>query len=395
MSQRRPQTLLLLAMVGSVAACQTDFATPRPSPFPESTVAFEQEVLATGFEIPFDVAIVGEDDFFVTDRIGKLFRYTDGEVIEIKGVLPVTTFRDPGLKAILHGGLMDVALHPAYPETPWIYLAHYQRDTLRVFRVQVEGDRISEQEEIFATRTPGYYGNGSRIVWEDDDHFFLNVGGSTLSTESNPVLVAQDLAEDWGKIHRLRADGSVPDDNPIFDGLDAPLSIYSYGHRDSQGLWRDPDTGDLFGLEHGPKGGDEFNRILPGRNYGWPLFTYGIDYSGARVSTLTEEEAAETTVLPEHYWTVETSDGGQAIAPAFLLGIRDSNFDAWNGKYLLSSLFYRWLLVYDRDTDLTEAIPVTGRIRSAAQLPSGDLLVLRERTSLGAADGQLIRLSPR
>jgi glucose/arabinose dehydrogenase len=265
---------------------------------------------------------------------------------------------------------------------------------VRVARFQLVDDTITQLETVFATRTEGYYGNGSRIAWQDGSHFFLNIGCSTLSTVSDPILIAQDLGEDWGKIHRIRDDGAVPDDNPVLPGLSEPTTIWSYGHRDAQGLYVDRQTSELLAVEHGPKGGDEFNVIEPGQNYGWPLFSYGIDYSGVGVSTLTEDEARETTVLPEHHWTVETEDGGEAIAPAFLLGVRDSLFPEFNGRFLLNSLSFRWLLLYDRDTDVTETLDMSGRIRSAVQLPNGDLLILRERTKKGATDGAVIRIKP-
>jgi glucose/arabinose dehydrogenase len=385
----RTAVLLALAPLG----CTSDPAAPRPLPYEADDVAFEAEVLAEGFVIPFDVAIVDDDTWFVSDRSGRMYRYDGGDLTELSGVPEVSHFTDPGIPAILHGGLMDVELHPDYPATPWLYLAHWREGTLQVSRARVDGDALVDRETVFETRTLGWYGNGTRIVWQDDDHFFLSVGGTTISTQDQAILIAQDLREDWGKVHRLRADGSVPDDNPILPGLEAPTTIWSFGHRDPQGLWLDRASGELLGVEHGPKGGDELNVILPGGNYGWPLFTYGIDYSGEGVSLLSEAEAAAVTELPEHHWTVDV-DGGSSIAPAFLLGVQDSAFDGWNGRYLLNSLSFRWLLVFDRDTQTTRTIDVTGGLRGAAQLPSGDLLVLRERTSPDAEDGQVIRLSP-
>ena len=125
------------------------------------------------------------------------------------------------------------------------------------------------------------------------EHFFFNIGGSTLSTVFRPDLMGQDLDEDWGKIHRLREDGSDPDHEPhSYRARAGPTSIWSFGHRDAQGLDYDPATGELVAVEHGPQGGDELNVIQPGQNYGWPLFSYGIDYSGAPVSSLDEATAA-------------------------------------------------------------------------------------------------------
>ena len=393
-SKHRLTPLLIpLALLTLGNAC--DWGTPFPLPFPEDTqVELREQVLAEGFEIPFDVAIVDDDTFLVSDRVGRLVRYDEGAVTEILGLPEVTTFPDPGIPAMLHGGLMDVELHPLYPDEPWVYVSYHSKGGfLKVDRFQLRGDTAIAFETVFKSRGPGYYGNSSRIVWQDDRHFFLNIGGSTLSTVSDPILVAQDLNNDWGKIHRLADDGGIPADNPVWPSQAEPSSIWSYGHRDATGLWREPDTGEWLAVEHGPKGGDEFNAIVRGGNYGWPLFSYGIDYSGARVSLISEERAAATTVLPEHTWTVATKDGGQAIAPAFLLGVRDSALPALNGRFLLSSLAYRWLLVYDRETRETRTLPVSGRLRNAAQLPDGRILVLRERTGPFASDGQVIVLS--
>ena len=400
-SGRRIRSPIPIVSIGFVAifAClppedDADSHRPRRSPFEVSEIALRQQVLVEGLAIPFDVAIISDDDFFVTDRIGKLYRYQNGQLRTIARTPRVSTFEDPGISVILHGGLMDVALHPNYPVVPWVYLSYFVDGYLRVTRVEIRGDVISRTEPIFATRTRGYYGNGARIVWQDAEHFFLNIGGSVFSTISKPNRLAQNFEEDWSKIHRLRADGAIPADNPILPDMDSPTSIWSYGHRDAQGLHYDADSDVLYSVEHGPKGGDEFNVIQSGGNYGWPLFSHGIDYSGLAVSTFTEGWAARTTVLPEHYWTIETNDGGQSIAPAFLLRLRDSNFTDWNGKFLLSSLHYRWLLLFDRQTRQTQSLPVTGRIRSAAQLSNGDLLVLRERTSRSRNNGQLLVISP-
>ena len=388
------QILLLLLGLFFLGGCSTDWATPFPSPYPDAQVEFHQEVLADGFKIPFDVAILDNDTFLVTDRAGQLYRYDAGEVTEIQGIPSVTGFHDPGLLAIWHGGLMDVELHPRYPDEPWIYISYLSEDAhLKVDRFQLEGDTATQRESVFTSSTPGHYGNSSRIVWQDDRHFFLGVGATTHSTVSEPVLVAQDTQVDWGKIHRLADDGSIPEDNPRHPKLGRPTSMWSYGHRDTQGLWLEPGTGELVAVEHGPKGGDEFNVIQPGGNYGWPLFSNGIDYSGESVSLLTEAEAAKTTVLPEHTWTIETEDGGQAIAPAFLLGVRESAIPALDGRFLFNSLTYRWLLVYDRNSRETRTLPVSGRLRGAAQLPDGRILVLRERTGPFATDGQIIALS--
>lgn len=352
------------------------------------------DTLATGLEVPYGIEILDEEEYLMTDRAGKLFRFSAGELQEISGMPTVKNFTDPGIPLILHGGLMDITVHPGYPAVSWIYVSYLGTDDkARVSRVKLQGNQAVDMETIFETSSGILFGNNARMTWQDSSHFFLNIGGSALSTVSNPILTSQDLNESWGKIHRLNDDGSIPADNPIFPGFTEPLSIWSFGHRDATGLWYEQSSETLFALEHGPKGGDEFNIVEKGNNYGWPLFTYGIDYSGVQVSTISERDASQITVLPEYFWTVETNDGGQAIAPSFLLRADGSNVSDWNGQFLLGSLHYRRVFLFDRNSKTTTALPITGRVRNMVQLPSGDFIALIERTKVGETNGVLVRIS--
>ncbi|MEL6853168.1 MAG: PQQ-dependent sugar dehydrogenase [Bacteroidota bacterium] len=224
---------------GLLSACKSEnyqFNIPS-SPYPVSEDSFSLDTLAEGFTIPFGLAVVNEDEYFITDRLGDFFHYQQGSLTKIKGTPKVTYFDDPGIAAIKHGGLMDVSLHPNYAQNGWIYMAFLATSGhAKAVRLKVEGDKITELEELFASRDQIYLGNGMRIVWQDAQHFFLNVGGSAYSTRNNPVMLAQDFQMDAGKIHRLLEDGGVPADNPILPGLSSPTSIWSYGHRDAQGF---------------------------------------------------------------------------------------------------------------------------------------------------------------
>lgn len=387
------QIFFACLLVGSIMSCNNIVRVPG-SPYPISDDTFTTETIAEGFSIPYGIAIVGENEYFITDRIGKLYHYNDSALIEIGGMPEVVTFGTPGIRAILHGGLMDISLHPNYKSNSWIYVAYLPTDGLaRVSRFKVRDNGAIQFEDIFKTRDTNYSGNGMRIVWEDDSHFFLNIGNSNFSTNINPVLNAQDLNDDAGKIHRLMEDGSIPSDNPVFDGYTSPTTIWSYGHRDVQGLHFDAATNMLFGIEHGPKGGDEFNIIERGKNYGWPLYSDGINYDGAEVSMISKDSAATFTVFPEHFWTVPTSDGGQAIAPACLLMVEGSNILEWNGHFLLGSLAYRRLMKYNRDSDETFGLNIEGRVRTIKQLPSGDIIALIERNDLRKSNGKIIKIS--
>lgn len=375
-------------------SCNNNIVKVPDSPYPISNDAFSVDTIAQGFIIPYGIAIVGDNEYFITDRIGKMFHFKDGQQTEINGMPEVVTFGTPGIPAIMHGGLMDISLHPNYSSDPWIYISYLANDGLaKVARLKIQNNAATTLETIFATRNQSYTGNGMRIVWEDSTRFFLNIGNSNWSTSTAPVLYAQDLHDDAGKIHRLMEDGSIPADNPLLDTFTTPTTIWSYGHRDVQGLHFENTTSTLFGIEHGPQGGDEFNIIEKGKNYGWPLFSYGINYDGAQASVISEDSAATFTTLPEHYWTVPTNYGGQALAPACLLKVDGSNIADWNGHFVFGSLAYRRLMKYNRETDETLGLNIEGRVRTIKQLPSGDIIALIERNDLEQANGFIIRIS--
>lgn len=385
--------LFTILILSCLISCQSSRIIVPDSPYPISDDSFSVDTLATGFIIPYGIAIVEEDDYFITDRVGTMFHMKDGHQTEISGMPEVASFTISGIRAILHGGLMDISIHPNYSHEPWIYISYLAADGLaKVSRFKIQDHAATQFETIFASRHTNYTGNGMRIVWEDSSHFFLNIGNSNWSSYKSPVLYAQDFTNDAGKIHRLMADGSIPVDNPILDGFTFPTSIWSYGHRDVQGLYFEASSQTLFGLEHGPKGGDEFNVIEKGQNYGWPLFSYGINYDGLQACTISEDSAATFTQLPEHYWTVPTHDGGQALAPACLLKVDGSNIEDWNHHFLFGSLAYRRLMKYNRENDETVGLPIEGRVRTIKQLPSGDIIALIERNDLNQANGMIVRL---
>jgi glucose/arabinose dehydrogenase len=322
-----------------------------------------------------------------------MFHFKDGNQTEISGTPEVVTFGTPGIPAIMHGGLMDVSIHPNYATNSWVYISYLDTDGLaKVSRLKVQDNKANQLETIFKTKNQNYTGNGMRIVWEDSTHFFLNIGNSDWSTSTNPALYAQDINDDAGKIHRLMEDGSIPADNPIFEKFTSPTTIWSYGHRDVQGLYLEDSTNILFGIEHGPQGGDELNIIKKGKNYGWPLFSYGINYDGAQASVISKDSAATFTVLPEHYWTVPTDYGGQAVAPACLLKVSGSSVSDWNGYFLFGSLAFRRLMKYNRETGETFGLNIEGRVRTIKQLPSGDIIALIERNDLTLSNGMVVRI---
>jgi glucose/arabinose dehydrogenase len=306
-------------------------------------------VLASGYGIPDGIAVIGEEEFLFAERSGTLHHYVGGEVTEVGGI--------PASRTV------DVA----------------------VARFELRDDRARNLEVIYESDD---FSIGSRIAWEDASHFFLSfgVGGSPY-----PVPGPQDLGSNMGKIHRLTADGRIPPDNPLLPGASEPSTIWSYGHRNPQGLHYDAVQQTLYESEHGPMGGDELNIITAGGNYGWPLFSYGLNYDGTPVSDMTEEEAAAVSILPAKFWGPDFR-----VAPSGLLLVEGSQVPSWTGSFLLGALNPQHLLRYDPATDETEIVlRNVGRVRDVAQLPSGKLLISVDAGSPNPSDsGRIIQLLP-
>ena len=302
------------------------------------------------------------------------------------------------------GWLFDIVLHPNYEENGWIYLHFGDRcndcnDLSRrsgravamnkLVRGKIEDGEWIEQETIWQAdmehyNTSGGVGAGCRVAFDDAGHVYFSVGSR------GPSGGIQDLSMPWGKIHRVNDDGSIPEDNPFADREDVYRSIYTYGHRSPQGLEFDTSNGELWGSEHGPRGGDEVNRLLPGRNYGWPLYSLGLNYDGTPV-----EWGRDRGI------TFELSDIEQpvvdltpSIAVSSFIITTSEQFPEWKGDFLVGSLKARSLFRIDiednrfvhRET-LFEGI---GRIRDIEQGYNGDLYLLLEHGS----GGQIVRLVP-
>ena len=257
---------------------------------------------------------------------------------------------------------------------------------MSVARFKFRNQSVENLEVIFESNA---FSIGSRIVWEDEEHFFLSQG---MGGDPTPEPGAQDLEHDGGKIHRLMADGSVPSDNPVFEESSEPSSIWSYGHRDPQGLYFDSAEGILYANEHGPLGGDELNVITKGGNYGWPLFSYGLNYNGTPVSDMTEEEARQTTTLPLKHWTYYFR-----VSPSGLERLENSLFTDWNDSFIFGSLYLQHLIAYDPVSDQTSILlEGIGRVRDVVQLPSGSLLILIDSGSpTFLKSGRIVKLTPK
>ena len=336
-------------------------------------------VIAYGFTIPDALTVIGEEEFLFVERSGTVYRYDSGAVTTVSGI-PRSRMSD------VYGGLLDLSLHPGFATNRLVYLAYNDAShDLAVARFELRGDRADNLDVIFQSDD---FSIGSRIVWQDSEHFFLSAG---IGGDPYPDPGPQDLDSDVGKIHRLMADGRIPADNPLLPGRSAPSSIWSFGHRNPQGLHFDVDEGTLYAVEHGPLGGDELNVVEGGGNYGWPDFSYGLNYDRTPVSGMTEEEAEAVSILPLAYWSPAFR-----VAPSGLHRIEGATDPAWDGSFLVGALYRHDLLRYDPLTDETEVVLAgVGRVRDIARLPGGDFLIAVDAGSPSASlTGRIIRLSP-
>ena len=384
----RPCFLCLL-LLPSLAACAPSGAPPEPpardapaareAP-PSAPRAMRVTTIAEGLVHPWSVALLPGGGFLVTERPGRLRRIAaDGTVSEpIAGV--------PEVFAEGQGGLLDVVPAPDFADTRRIYLSYAEPGAggtagTAVAHAVLDGDTLTEVTRIYRQQPKlgGGMHFGSRLAFDGDGHVFISQG------ERNRRATAQDLGVLQGKLVRLELDGEVPPDNPFTGRDDARAEIWSYGHRNIQGMAFDPRTGTLWASEHGPRGGDELNLPRPGRNYGWPLATFGMDYSTGEPYPETVGTSAPGTEAPHHWW--ERSPGLSGMA--FLVGHPDS---AWNDSLFLGALadenLIRLQLDGDRIAGEERLLDDLGaRIRDVRVGPDGAVYVLTD-----AEDGTLLRL---
>lgn len=332
------------------------------------------EVLADDLEIPWSVAFVDRKTLLVTERPGTLRVFHEG-VLQTEPVV--------GTPAVLHygqGGLMDTAVDPNYTENGWIYLSYtHQLKTetaagekalsmTRIVRGRIKGNTWTDNQVIYEaphdTYLPTGHHYGCRIVFDPRGYLFFAIG------DRGKPEHAQVLSRPNGKTHRIHRDGSVPSDNP-FAHLEHVLpTIYSYGHRNPQGMAVQPRTGRIWITEHGPLGGDELNLISPGRNYGWPVISYGRNYDGTIITEFESRAGMEQPIL---YWK-------PSIAVCGLNFYRGRMFPKWSGKLLAGALKYEevQLLHIERNRVIHRQIIAKnlGRVRDVAADPDGAIYLV-------------------
>lgn len=341
----------------------------------------EYQTIINNYEIIWGMDFLPNGDLIFGEKRGKLYlkSYTSNEITEITG-LPVI---DPSGQ----GGLLDLKVDPSYNTNKWIYITYTSSTpyyNLKFSRFKIDNSKIIDLQNILTISGPGGH-NGSRIVFDKKGYIYLSVGEgpSTGGGVSNTNKNAQDPTSLWGKIHRFNSDGTIPNTNPILKGNSNYNSIYSFGHRNPQGLTLNPTTGEIWETEHGPMGGDEINIIKPNGNYGWPLLSLGKNYDGSIISN---NHDSVGIIKPIYSWT-------PSIGTCGITFISGKKFKSWNGSLIVSGLASQKLhrCVVNGDQILREEIILkdNGRVRNVIQGPDESLYVSVE------GPGRIIKISPR
>ncbi|MFY8114349.1 MAG: PQQ-dependent sugar dehydrogenase [Rhabdaerophilum sp.] len=341
------------------------------------------EVVVRGLANPWGMAFLPDGRALVTERAGRL-RIVNLRTATLSG--PIGGL--PAIAARGQGGLLGLALHPDFARTREVFLCFAEaRDGgigTSVFRAKLAGNgaMLEEGQVIFRQNPVGSTTRhfGCRLVFDRSGHLFV-----TLGDRGNMMDEAQNLASHIGKVIRIRTDGAVPPDNPFVGRPEARPEIWSYGHRNVQGATLHPETGQLFTIEHGARGGDEINRPEKGKNYGWPVITYGIDYSGAKIGSGTHRKGMEQPIF---YWD-------PSIAPSGGTFYTGDRFPAWRGHLLTGALAAGLMVRLEfrngQVTGETRYLEARReRIRDVVQGPDGYIYLLTDES-----DGQMLRLVPR
>ncbi|MBD2652583.1 PQQ-dependent sugar dehydrogenase [Synechocystis sp. FACHB-383] len=372
--------------------------SPRPTNSMEVAQTPQKEIKAvpiiSGLEHPWGMAWLPNGDILITERPGRL-RIVRNGVLDpeaIGGVEEVATVSAQQLFASQQGGLLDIALHPRFEENRFVYFTYshgtQQANRTRVARAVFDGETITDWQVIFEvgqTKSGGQH-FGSRLTWLPDETLLVSIGdGGNPPVQLEGDFIrqqAQNLASHLGKVIRINDDGTIPVDNPFVDNPEAAPEIWSYGHRNIQGMAYDPVTQQVWATEHGSRGGDELNLIQKGENYGWPVVSFSKEYStGQPVAPVTSRP---DMVDPLQVWT-------PAIAPSGLAIYRGDRHPEWQGTIFAGGLVdrgVRHLRVGKNNEIISETtIAIGDRVRDIRQSPDGHVYVLTDNNN-----GQLLRL---
>ena len=335
---------------------------------------FSLDTITTELSNPWGIAFLPDGRILVTERAGEIMIVEGGRITgKVEGV--------PKVYAQGQGGLLDIQLHPEYSSNGWIYLTYAKPGSggggTTLARTKIEGNKFTGLQELFSAQpfTSSGAHFGSRIAFDGKGYVFISSG------ERGAMENAQNLGNHLGKVIRLHDDGKVPADNPFVNTAGAKPEIWSYGHRNPQGMIYDKKTNTLWAHEHGPRGGDELNIVVKGKNYGWPKITYGINYNGDIISNKTTMEGMEQPVT---YWV-------PSIAPCGMAIVTSDKFPQWQGNLLVGALSFQHVARVELNNGKYVAqeklLDKVARVRAIAEAPDGSIYVATE------GPGMLLRLT--
>ena len=324
----------------------------------EMELVFENEGIIWGLEF------LNDNSILATLKSGSIIHFKDGVKKELKGV--------PEIYLRGQGGLLDIAIHPNFRKNKFVYLSYASEDiegkggNTTISRAILNGDTLEELEVLYKGTPDSRKGQhfGGRMEFDNENYLFFSIGD-----RGNRNVNPQDITIDGGKIYRIKDDGTIPKDNPFYNDGNAKKAIYSYGHRNPQGMFKHPVSGKIWTNEHGPRGGDEINIIEKGKNYGWPKITYGINYSG---TTITKNKSLPNMEQPLYYWI-------PSIAPSSFEYISSEIYPDWKGSLLAGALVFKYIerIVLEDDIVVSRSkiAENLGRPRDIKQGPDGYIYV--------------------
>lgn len=340
------------------------------------TNKYDYEIVVSDLENPWGFVFLPDDSMLINEKKGDLVLVKNDKKILVKNM--------PAVYNRGQGGLLDIALHPNYKSNGWIYFTYASAEgegdggNTALMRAKLENESLVQKELLYKATPNTTRGQhfGSRIVFDAENNVYFSIG-ERGNRDENP----QDITRDGGKVYRLKDDGSIPTDNPFYASAEAKKAIYSYGHRNPQGMEVHPQTKEIWLHEHGPMGGDEINVVKKGANYGWPIITYGKNYSGIPITDKTAQVGMEQ---PIHYWV-------PSIAPSGMAFVTSNKYPKLKGGLLVGSLKFQYLEFLKLDgkkiVERTKLLENIGRVRSINQAEDGYIYV-------GVENLGIVKLNP-
>ncbi len=368
----------LIASTASKINVQDSLITKVKDIYTFDSVKIKLEPIISEMESPWGFAQLPNGSYLITDRVGNLFLIDQNKT---KTIIKNT----PKVLAKGQGGLLDIVLHPQYEQNGWIYLSYSKYKTIiendkeitytstAIVRGKIINNEFTNMQEIFEanpyTTTKHHF--GSRIIFDNKGHIYISVGERGKHFE-----FPQKIDNDNGKIHRLNDDGTIPTDNPFYKDTSSKKSIFSYGHRNPQGLFFNTLTNQIWETEHGPKGGDEINILKAGANYGWPVISFGINYDGTSITELTQKDSMEQPIFQ---WT-------PSIAPSSMTFVSSDKYPFWKGSLLVGSLSFKYLeqciINENKVVKTNKLFENIGRVRNITMGSDGFLYIAIEKPGI-------------